>query len=535
MNLPRHPTSDSPPWRVFISYTAEDLKDYADAAGKVVRQLGWIAVDHRDWVPSGRPTVYECIDQIRTCDILVVLVAHRYGWVPTVEQGGDGERSITWIEVDYARKRGLEIIPFVVADTEPWPPNLIEGLLDATALQRLNRFKAEIRPLHCGFFSSPTSIEGPLAITLQNANKPSRSVIVPNTPSREKNLDFQSQKDAFTQMLRKCLYLNHDDELLIIYDESLTEFLPAFVDVVSESQLSTTWLSFPKQHQLAYRRDLSRNAAPLGIRTALAEAVGIITCLDGDRATSAVRADILSLPRRAGSRLLHVPGISQEILRIAAATDFDGFAHNAKMLAEVMKAAHRVQLVTSDELGNEYALSVSMQQLEVEPTSRGGMIPLGFWGNMPLGHIFFCPSPSSVSGMVCVNGSIPGLTIDGGESVILTFENGVLLRETGSSSVARSFFDTQRQSAEARGDGAWNLFAEFGIGLNTAITSIVGNPIIDTRMYGTAYIAIGDNRIFGGTISSDVHLDLVIMHPTLLVDDHLVMDKGNLCLIHGEA
>lgn len=42
---------------------------------------------------------------VRECDVLVVLVAHRYGWVPS-DQPDKGTKSITWLECEAMRAGG---------------------------------------------------------------------------------------------------------------------------------------------------------------------------------------------------------------------------------------------------------------------------------------------------------------------------------------------------------------------------------------------------------------------------------------------
>ena len=48
---------------------------------------------------SERPTVEECLRRVREADLLVGIIAWRYGWEP------DGERSITEMEYDAAEER----------------------------------------------------------------------------------------------------------------------------------------------------------------------------------------------------------------------------------------------------------------------------------------------------------------------------------------------------------------------------------------------------------------------------------------------
>jgi len=162
-------------YRVFISYTGQDLEAHAEIVSDMVKRLNsgtgrnWVAIDHKFWAPTGRPSVKECMEQVERCQILIVLVAFRYGWVPTPEEGGDGESSITRLEVERARAVGLEVIPFLVEDTARWNVPDIEGLTDSRAQQRLDKFKSELRKSLAGFFEAPESLEASTLLALNLA------------------------------------------------------------------------------------------------------------------------------------------------------------------------------------------------------------------------------------------------------------------------------------------------------------------------------------------------------------------------------
>ena len=47
--------------------------------------------------------------------------------------------------------------------------------------------------------------------------------------------------------------------------------------------------------------------------------------------------------------------------------------------------------------------------------------------------------------------------------------------------------------------------AELGIGVNTNIEELRGNPLFDETMARTAHIAVGDNSIYGGQLQSHMH------------------------------
>jgi hypothetical protein len=137
-----HPNmaSTEPIPRVFISYTAEDLAAHADVVAAVLRKLQMLAIDHRDSGATGQPSVSWCMEQVDSVNILVVLLAHRYGWVPARDDGGDGETCITWLEVKRARQSNKIVLPYLVAEGASWPTNMIEGLANPAERAREDKY-----------------------------------------------------------------------------------------------------------------------------------------------------------------------------------------------------------------------------------------------------------------------------------------------------------------------------------------------------------------------------------------------------------
>jgi len=41
-----------------------------------------------------------------------------------------------------------------------------------------------------------------------------------------------------------------------------------------------------------------------------------------------------------------------------------------------------------------------------------------------------------------------------------------------------------------------------------------------------AHVAVGDNKTLGGIIESYMHLDMIMLNPTVKLDDILVVDNG---------
>lgn len=106
--------------RIFISSTATDLTSYREHVRDAVLRLKNLPIQMETFSAMPGQPVTECMRMAAEADAVVCIVAHRYGYVPPVELGGDGERSITWLEVDAARRAGKPVFSFLVDPQASW-------------------------------------------------------------------------------------------------------------------------------------------------------------------------------------------------------------------------------------------------------------------------------------------------------------------------------------------------------------------------------------------------------------------------------
>jgi leucyl aminopeptidase (aminopeptidase T) len=78
------------------------------------------------------------------------------------------------------------------------------------------------------------------------------------------------------------------------------------------------------------------------------------------------------------------------------------------------------------------------------------------------------------------------------------------------------------------GEGGTNL-AELGIGTNDG-ARLTGKVLEDEKILGTVHIAFGASAGIGGTVSVPIHLDVVILEPTLEIGSERVLDAGRFLL-----
>ena len=134
---------------VFVSSTSQDLREYRAVARNVILDLGWHPRMMEHFGASPSPTVDACLQEVEQCDVVLLLVSFRRGWVPRGDQAGNGTDSITALELARARQRRIPVLAMLTSET--WPGNLWEDDSDSRAW--VKRFRAELN-LPAVFFDS---------------------------------------------------------------------------------------------------------------------------------------------------------------------------------------------------------------------------------------------------------------------------------------------------------------------------------------------------------------------------------------------
>lgn len=117
-------------------------------------------------------SVQACLRHVEESDALIAIVAHRYGWVPPVEEGGDGAKSITALEIQCALERGIPVFGFLVEGEFGWTGPREQDELTSrevrndpvrfaqveARLDGLEDLRALLRQRPCDSFTSPESL-----------------------------------------------------------------------------------------------------------------------------------------------------------------------------------------------------------------------------------------------------------------------------------------------------------------------------------------------------------------------------------------
>ena len=141
------------------------------------------------------------------------------------------------------------------------------------------------------------------------------------------------------------------------------------------------------------------------------------------------------------------------------------------------------------------------------------------WGNLPAGEAFIAPIETSGEGSIVFDGALAGYGMLR-EPLRVTLVRGRAIDADGEA--AQWLLDTLDA-----GGPTGRLIAEFGIGTNPLAT-LTGNILEDEKAVGTAHLAFGTSASFGGANVSTVHIDGVMLQPTVEFDERLLIEKGEL-------
>lgn len=333
------------------------------------------------------------------------------------------------------------------------------------------------------------------------------------------------------QVVQHCLGLEPGQQLVILADETTVEPAVAIAEAAEALHVPHTTLLVPVvvQRRIPIASDLSLLAQGVA-----REARAILTCVNASPECLPFRQRILETHWTARTRIGHMPGATKGVLALAD-VDLGQLVADCWGMEVAMARGRTLQLISYAVDGTPHRLTASIGGWERLPVASDGVIHDGAWGNVPSGETYIAPLEGSARGEVVINGSMPGLVIEPGAEIMLTFRAGHVSRITPADGpAARWLQQTQIDHALAVRDRNWANLAEIGVGLNRAVTDLTGNMLFDEKAAETAHIALGANTFMGGTISATIHCDLVIRAPTLLIDGKRVLDHGRLRLLESE-
>ena len=213
-----------------------------------------------------------------------------------------------------------------------------------------------------------------------------------------------------------------------------------------------------------------------------------------------------------GCRIASMPGITEDIVKMTLGADYDEVERIGNILAEKLTRAEKIHITT--EAGTDLTLYCGGREGIAD---TGKPTESGAFGNLPAGEAMVAPIETKGDGVLVVDGVIADFKVME-EPLTLTFADGRVVKTEGADAEMFEEFVGQFD------DTAKNV-CEFGIGTNPTC-EIMGNGLVDEKVFGTIHIACGNNLFMGGQQDCDMHYDMIINAPTVWIDDECVMEKG---------
>lgn len=160
--LPDESASARPP-RVYVSSTYQDLKECRQAIRLALQRMGLDDIAMETYTAGEERPIDRCLDDVRSADIYVGVLAWRYGFVPPGEH-----ISITELEYRAAGEAGIPRLIFLLGPDAPWPRSAMDK--DSTQIEE---FRDRVREAHvCDDFNAADDLRAKVAeavgLRLQN-------------------------------------------------------------------------------------------------------------------------------------------------------------------------------------------------------------------------------------------------------------------------------------------------------------------------------------------------------------------------------
>ena len=78
--------------------------------------------------------------------------------------------------------------------------------------------------------------------------------------------------------------------------------------------------------------------------------------------------------------------------------------------------------------------------------------------------------------------------------------------------------------------GDKTLLGEFGIGTNHRVYKPMGDNLLDEKIFGSIHLALGENRSYGGNNASSLHWDMIMLSPSVYLNDEVFLQNGKFIL-----
>jgi len=308
---------------------------------------------------------------------------------------------------------------------------------------------------------------------------------------------------AVKTVVRQCMGISPGEDVLVICNP-VTEEIGALMRIEAQGEGADATLAVISE------RDSAAAEPPRAVAAAMAAADVVLAPTIQSLSHTAAR----KAASEAGVRIGTLPGVTEEMLGRLMTGDLEEIRRRGWAIVTALNRGSEVRITCRH--GSDLRIGLGERMGIVDAGELGNR---GAFGNLPCGEGFIAPMEGTTEGKLVIDGSIAEvglletpveLTVRAGHLVDATGEDGARLLEL----------------LTAHGEDGTNV-AELGIGTNEEAI-LTGNILEDEKILGTCHVAFGASAAIGGTVQVPVHLDCVVLEPTLEIDGETIVSDGEL-------
>ena len=298
--------------------------------------------------------------------------------------------------------------------------------------------------------------------------------------------------------VHQCLDLQPDESCAIVTDDKRKAIGEALYQVAAETTDDAVFVRYPPGDQHGAE-------PPRPVAGAMRTADVVLAPTTKSLTHTEARSDA----NEAGARVATLPGITDAVFLMGLDADYEVIEQHCRDVLAQLEGAEEIR-VTSP-AGTDITFGLGDREWHLD---TGIVHEAGEMSNLPAGEVFV--SPETADGTYVVDGTMrPHGKLDG-ELLEFAVADGTVTDISDD-----DIREQVERAAEEVGRDAYNL-AELGIGTNVAVSELVGSVLLDEKAGGTVHIAIGDDHAIGGDVHAPLHLDGVLLDPTVYADGEAI-------------
>ena len=308
---------------------------------------------------------------------------------------------------------------------------------------------------------------------------------------------------AVKTVVRQCMGISPGEEVLVVCNP-VTEEIGALMRIEAQGDGADATLAVISE------RDSAAAEPPHAVAAAMAAADVVLAPTIQSLSHTAAR----KAASDAGVRIGTLPGVTEEMLGRLMTGDLDEIRRRGWAVVTALNRGTEARITCAH--GSDLRIGLEGRLGIVDAGELGNK---GAFGNLPCGEGFIAPVEGTTEGTLVVDGSIASVGLLD-TPVSLTVREGNLVEATGNDGAKLMELLT------VHGEDGTNV-AELGIGTNEEAI-LTGNILEDEKILGTCHVAFGASAAIGGTVQVPVHLDCVVLEPTVEIDGETIVSGGDL-------